>query len=303
MKTVVIFGGSGFVGRHIIRRIAKKGYKIIVPYQHPIDEAKIRLFGTTGQIVPIRFNSIDETIILRLLNYSEIIINLKTQWDEKKNTYDKGIFAFNRKLCDIIKNNNKNAQFIYFSGLGVDKDHSSKRSKSILESEIYFKENLNNLVIVRPGVILGGGDQFLKNLFPLFKMSFFIPLFGTGKSRFQPVYIDDVSRAISEVDNQSLLGIHLFEFFGNQIFSYREFYKLISVYSRKKRYLIPIPLKLIKIIVYILEKISISPLKMEQLKLFEKDNVAGNIGKNLTNLNVIPQDLTEILKKIIAKNL
>ena len=271
MKTVVIFGGSGFVGQHIIRRIAKKGYKIIVPYQHSIDEAKIRLFGSTGQIIPISFNSIDETIILRQLNYSDIIINLKTQWDEKKNTYDNGIFGFNRKLCDIIKNSNKNPQFIYFSGIGVDKDFSSKRSKSILKSEIYFRENLNNLVIVRPGVILGGGDQFLKNLFPLFKISLLIPLFGNGKSRFQPVYIDDVSRAISEIDTQSLLGIHLFEFFGNKVFSYKEFYKLICIYSGKKRYLIPIPLKFIKIIVYILEKFSISPIKMEQLKLFEKD--------------------------------
>ena len=90
---------------------------------------------------------------------------------------------------------------------------------------------------------------------------------------------------------------------GNKVFSYREFYKLICIYSGKKRYLIPIPLKLIKIIVYILEKFSISPIKMEQLKLFEKDNIPGNISKNLMNLNVIPQDLTEILKKIIVKNL
>ena len=65
MKTVLIFGGSGYIGQNIVRRIAKKGYKIIVPYQHPIDEAKIRLFGTTGQIVPIRFNSIDETVVER----------------------------------------------------------------------------------------------------------------------------------------------------------------------------------------------------------------------------------------------
>tara|TARA_Y100001970_G_scaffold293946_1_gene444890 strand:+ start:1273 stop:2184 length:912 start_codon:yes stop_codon:yes gene_type:complete len=302
MKTVVIFGGSGFVGQHIIRRIVKKGYKIIVPYQHQVDEPKIRLLGTIGQVIPIRFFSIDDPIIKKQINKSEIIINLKTMWDVKKKTYEEGILGFNRKLSDYIKKNNENCQFIYFSGLGVNKDAGSKRSKSIFESENYFQQNLKNIVIIRPGVIIGGGDNFLKNLLPLFKISLFIPLFGKGNSKFQPVYIDDVSKAVSEIISESLEGFHLFEFFGNKIFSYKEFYYLISLYLRKKRYFIPIPIVFVKLIVFFLEKISLSPLKMEQLKLFEKDNIAQNKGKNLQNLNIMAQDLDEILKNIILKN-
>ena len=84
MKTVVIFGGSGFIGQHIIRRIAKIGYRIIIPYQQQTNEAKLRLLGVIGQIIPLRFRSFNEMIIQRQLQKANVVINLKTLWDEKK---------------------------------------------------------------------------------------------------------------------------------------------------------------------------------------------------------------------------
>ena len=95
MKTVLIFGGSGFVGKHIISKIAKNGYKIIVPHQNYINEAKLRLLGSTGQIIPIRFQSINEPKIINLINISDVVLNLKTLWDEKKTTFEHGILDFN----------------------------------------------------------------------------------------------------------------------------------------------------------------------------------------------------------------
>ena len=87
MKTVVIFGGSGFIGQHIIRRIAKIGYRIIIPHQQQTNEAKLRLLGVIGQIIPLRFRSFNETIIQRQLQKADVVINLKTLWDEKKNKF------------------------------------------------------------------------------------------------------------------------------------------------------------------------------------------------------------------------
>ena len=303
MKTVVIFGGSGFVGRHIIRRIAKIGYKIIIPYQHNINESELRFFGNTGQIIPIRFRSISEKIILNQLKSADVIINLKTLWDEKRITYEKGIFGFNKILCDYIKNNNKNCQLIYFSGIAIDGENKSKRIRAIVKSEEYFQKNLYNSIIIRPGVMIGGNDQFLKNLLPIFKMSLFVPLLGKGEAKFQPVYVDDVSKAILKIIDKSIKGQNLFELVGTHIFSYREFYKIISSCFEKQRYLIPIPMLLIKIIVFFLQKTPFSPLNLEQLKLFETDNIANNLSKNLTDLEIYPQDLFEITRKIIKKNL
>ena len=84
MKTVVIFGRSSFIGQHIIRRIAKIGYRIIIPHQQQTNEEKLRLLGIIGQIIPLRFRSFNETIIQRQLQKANVVINLKTLWDEKK---------------------------------------------------------------------------------------------------------------------------------------------------------------------------------------------------------------------------
>jgi len=302
MKTVIIFGGSGFVGKHIIRRIAKSGYKIIVPHQRKINEAKLRLLGVTGQIIPIYFKSLNDQNIVNLISTADVIINLKTLWDENKLTFKEGILDFNVNLVEIIKTIKKNNQYIYFSGIGIDQKSDSQRSKSIFEAEKYIQNNLNNSIIIKPGIIIGGGDQFLKSLLPLFKISFFIPLFGNGLSKFQPVFIDDISLAISKIIEIKLLNNHLFELVGKEVFTYLKFYQYIANCLNKTRVFVPIPFKIINLALSVLEKTPFAPLSSEQLKLFESDNIAEENNKNFLYLQINPQDLKEIIKKIIIKN-
>ena len=302
MKTVVIFGGSGFVGKHIIRRIAKNGYKIIIPHQTSVNAAKLRLLGSTGQIISIKFQSIKEDKIQSIVRNSDVIINLKTLWDEKKQSYEQGILGFNLSLVEAIKKNKKDAQFIYFSGVGIDQNKNSKRSESIYKSEELIKKHIKNSIIIRPGVIIGGGDQFLKGLLPLFKISFFIPLFGNGMAKFQPVFIDDISVAINQIISSNLLSSHTFEFVGNEIFTYRSFYNFLSKCYNKKRILIPVPFNIIKVALAIMEKTPISPLNREQLKLFEADNLASKNFKMFNDLEINPQDVKQVINNIIKKN-
>ena len=302
MKTVVIFGGSGFVGRHIIRRLSKKGYKIIIPYQRQVNEPNLRLLGEVGQIILIRYKSINEIKILELLENAGVVINLKTQWNEKKINFNQGILDFNIKITNILKKNTKKTKFIYFSGIGIDKDNVSKRSGAIYKSENYILENLINSIIIRPSVIIGGGDSFLKGLIPLFKFSFVIPLFGSGNSKFQPIYIDDVSKAVVKIIENYTITNKIFEFTGNEIFTYKQFYQLISSTFKSKRFIIPVPLFLIKIIIFILEKTTFSPINREQLRLFTKDNIAVKSHNQLLDLKITAQDTKEILRRIIIKN-
>ena len=302
MKTVVIFGGSGFIGQHLIRTLSKSEYRIIIPHQRSINEAKLRLLGSFGQVIPIRFKSIFEHKLLNQIENADIVINLKTQWDETKITYEGGILGFNIKLVDILKKNKKNNYFVFFSGIGVDIDTRSKRSVSIFKSEKYIAENLINSSVVRPGVIIGGGDNFLKNLLPIFKISFFIPLFGGGKSSFQPVFIDDVSLGVNNIIKNKKLGNHIYEFFGPHLLTYKKFYFLIAHYLGVSRFLVPIPFFMAKIIVFILEKTPYPIINREQLKLFTKDNIAAKSHNELLDLKITAQDTKEILRRIIIKN-
>ncbi len=298
MKSIVIFGGSGYVGKHLIRRLTKNGYKIIVPYQRSVQEAKIRLLGVTGQVIPFRYSSLDDKRLKSVLNNVDVCINLKTTYDQKKGNFNKTIFKFNQKLIRIFKSNKELKQFILFSGLGVDSDNNSTRSNAVYKSEKEALKYLDNVIIIRPGVIIGGGDIFMKRLLPIFKASFFVPLFGDGSTKFQPVFIDDVSLAINEIINAKITGKNIYELAGPRIFSYKQFFNHISNFLNKTRVLVPIPMGLMKLVINIAEKTPISPLTSEQLMLFEKDNLATNVDKSLENLDINPQDTLQILKKI-----
>ena len=299
MKSIVIFGGAGFVGKHLIRRLAKNGYKIIVPYQRSIQEAKIRLLGVTGQVIPFRYSSLDDKRLKSVLNNTDVCINLKTTYDQKKGDFNNSIFKFNQKLIKILKVSNLLKQFIFFSGLGADLDKNSTRNVAVYKSEKEALKYLDNVIIIRPGVIIGGGDVFLKRLLPIFKASFFVPLFGDGSTKFQPVFIDDVSLAVEKIIIDNIKGQGIYELAGPRAISYKDFYNYISKCLNKTRVLVPTPLNLIKPIISIAEKTPFSPLTSEQLLLFEKDNIIQNIDKSFKDLEISPQDTLQITKNII----
>ena len=299
MKTVIIFGGSGFIGKKIAHRLSKLGYRIIIPYQLSTDEAKLRLLGTFGQIIPLRFNNLKECHIIKSIENADIVLNFKTQWDEKPITYIKGIFEFNVELINIIKSFDKNKSFIYFSGMGVNAQSKSKRTIAIYESEKFIKENMINSTIIRPGIIFGPGDNFLNKLIPIFKLSFFIPLFGSGKSKIQPVYIDDVIKGLEAIINNNMAGSETFEFVGNETLTYKELYKYICECLKINRVFIHIPFFVAKIIVSFLNFISINIISLEQLNLFKDDNISKNRNKKFVDLSIQPQNTKEMIKKNI----
>ena len=301
MKSIVIFGGAGFVGKHLIRRLARNGYKIIVPYQKSVQEAKIRLLGVTGQIIPFRYNSLNDERLKSILLNTDICINLKTTYDQKKGSFNKTIFKFNQKLIKILKLNKNIEQFIFFSGLGADIDKKSTRSIAVFKSEKEALKTIENTSIIRPGVIIGGGDVFLRRLLPIFKISFFIPLFGDGLTKFQPVFIDDVSSAIEKIINEKIKGKNIYELAGPRIISYKDFYNYIAKCLNKTRVLVPVPLSLMKPLIGIAEKTPFSPLTSEQLLLFDKDNIEQNVDKSFKDLDINPQDTLQITKNIIEK--
>ncbi len=132
-------------------------------------------------------------------------------------------------------------------------------------------------------------------------MSFFVPLFGDGSKKFQPVFIDDVSTAVEFIIKNNITGKNIYELAGDRIISYKDFYDHISKCLNKTRVFLPVPFNLIKTLVNIVEKTPFSPLTSEQLLLFEKDNIIQNIDKSFKNLDINPQDTLQITKNIIEK--
>ena len=296
MKSIIIFGGAGYIGKNLIRRFAKEGYKIIVPYQKQTKEANLRLLGAVGQIIPFHFTSLKNDKLLTLLNNSDFCINLKTSWSSNKSELSRSILDFNSQLIDQIKLSSSIKKFIFFSGLGTE-TRSTFRNEIISKAENLVIENLQNAVVIRPSVILGNNDQFLSNLLPIFKMSFFIPLFGDGSKKFQPVLIDDVVEFVSKTIKESKNDKQLFELAGPDIFTYREFYNLIADAMNKKRVLVTTPMPIMKPVVGLGEKLPFFPINSEQLSLFETDNTLSGKESGFEYHEISPKRIISAVKK------
>ena len=296
MKSIIIFGGAGYIGKHLIRRFSKDGYKVIVPYQRQTKEANLRLFGAVGQIIPFHFNSLKNEKLLTLLNNADFCINLKTSWSSNKSELKRSILDFNAELIEQIKFSSSIKRFVFFSGLGTEQ-RSTYRNEIISKTEDLVIKNLQKSVVIRPSVILGNNDQFLSNLLPIFKMSFFIPLFGNGSKKFQPVLIDDIVEFVVKTIEANKIGKQLYELAGPDIFTYREFYNLIADAMNKKRVLVPTPMAILKPVVGIAEKLPFFPINSEQLSLFETDNTLSGNESGFSYHEISPKRVISAIKK------
>ena len=296
MKSIIIFGGSGYVGRNLIRGFAIKGYKIIVPYQKQTNEANLRLLGSVGQIIPIYFSSLKNPKFLSLLNSVDVCINLKTSWDSKKSILSNTILNFNSDLIKIVKSSSSIKTFIFFSGLGTEK-RSTFRNEVISKTEDLILKELSNSIIIRPSVVLGNNDKFLSSLLPLFKISFSIPLFGDGNRKFQPVLIEDIVEFLSKAILQTNIEKRVFELGGPEVFTYKEFYSEIAETMNKKRIFVPIPMLIARILVRIGEKIPFFPINSEQLSLFDADNILKNKTPGFNYFRIFPKNVISAIKK------
>ena len=301
-KTLLIFGGSGFIGSYIVRRLSKLGFKIIIPTSKPNKSKHLKLSGSVGQVLPIKLNFKNFNEIKKIMNKSDIIINLKTVWSESKNnSYKKNIFDFNKLIIDNIKDS-KIDKYIYFSGIGTSINSSSKRTIEIARVENYIISNLKNYSIIRPSIVIGSSDKFISKLSKIIKLSLLIPIFGSGKNKIQPTFVDDVALAVEKLILKKINDNKIYELGGNLILSYKEVYKLIAKEMNLKRFFFHINFFFAKIGVYFIEKLPIDLLTTEQLELFKEDNLVSGNYLTYKNLEIQPKDTKQLIKKII-KNL
>ena len=300
-KTITIFGGSGFIGKHIIRRLSMLGYKLIVPSSDVAQAQNLKIYGHVGQILILNLKDCSPKLMENIIQESETIINLKTIWIEKKEkTFERQIYFFNKNLIDIIKKH-RNKNYIFFSGLGTSIKSKSKRTFQIAKSEEYVFSNLNSFSIIRPSIVIGTKDKFLSKLIPIFELPYFFPVFGKGKALIQPTYVDDVAYAIEKIITLKDYKNNIYELAGNNKFSYLEFYKMISKIINKKKIFINIPFFFMSIFAYIFEKLSLNVINREQLSLFFEDNVMTNKFLEYKDLEIIPQDIEQKMRYIIKK--
>jgi NADH dehydrogenase len=284
MKKVLIFGGSGQIGRHLIRKLTNKNYLVTVVTRNLHKKGTaLRLGGNPGYIEVIEANIYDEEELNDLFKDKDICINLVgILFENKKNTF-KNIHTHFPTLLSKKCEKYKLKQFIHISALGIDKVKNSKYAKSKLEGEKNILENFSKAIILRPSVIYSVDDNFSTNLMTLLSLLPVFPLYYEGKTKFSPIHVSDICEIILQTIEKNIFS-EIIECVGPEELSFKEIIKKLLVSIDKKRILVNLPLFLAKIIIFFLEKFPRPLITQDQLTLLKYDNIISKEYK--TNLDI-----------------
>ena len=296
---VTVFGGTGFVGRHLIRYLCNHECIIKVPTRNPAKGYFLQPLGDVGQINLIKFDLSDNRKLENLIEDSDIIINLiGILFEKKRNDFINLHYNFVKRLVDNINLNKKN--FIQISALGVNRYKNSLYSRSKFNAEEYIQKNSKKFSIVRPGLIFGPEDNFFCKFAKMSLFSPFLPLIMGGETKFQPVYVEDVCKGIMKILNKNITN-QIFEFGGPDIFTFKELLQILLKTINRKKLLIYIP-KIVAIIMAKFFQVLPNPLLTEdQIKLLENNNIILNTDYTFKYLDINPVSLELILPDYLKR--
>ncbi len=278
-KKILIFGATGQIGRHLIRKLTKNNYKVICQTRNLHKAIFLKTSGSIGYIDIKETKIFDYEKVIGLVDNADIVINLIGILFEsgKLNTFEKIHTLFPKFLSEIC--NKKNKHLIHISSLGVENASDSKYAVSKAEGENKIFENLPSATILKPSIVYSVNDSFttrfmsLLNFFPIF------PLYYGGKTKFAPIHASDLTDIIFHVIENNISGKKI-ETVGPKVLTFLEILNILSKCINKKRVFLPLPLFLAKFSAKILEKMPNPLLTVDQLNLLKYDNISSENNMN-----------------------
>ena len=284
-KNCLIFGGSGQIGRNLIRKLTKNHYRVTVVTRNIHQKSYIiKTQANAGYIDVVEANIFDEDKIRELFKKSDICINLIGILFEKKrgNTFKNIHSVLPSLLAKLSKEYNLN-HFIHLSALGINDAIDSEYAKSKLEGEGNVLKNFPLATILRPSVVYSVDDNFTTNFMTLLNRLPFFPLYYAGKTKFTPIHCSDLTDVIYNVISKNV-NSKIIECVGPEIITFKEILQKLLNLMGKKRLLIPMPLPVAEISARFFEIMPKPILTRDQLKLLKYDNVVS--GKYKTNSDI-----------------
>lgn len=293
-KLVTIFGGSGFVGRHTVRALAREGYRIRAASRRPDLAGYLQPMGNVGQIQPVQANLRFPESVARAVEGADIVINAVgilagSGRQTFKAVHDEGARAVAKAARAAGA-----SHFVHISAIGASASSPARYARSKAAGEAAVLEEFPGAIILRPSIVFGPEDEFFNRFAALAQISPVLPLIGGGRTRFQPVYVGDVAEAVVQVLQSAKPGA-VYELGGPEVLSFRELLERTLSYAGRKRGFISLPFWLAKLQALMTWPLpnSLRPLTVDQVRLLQSDNVvsaeAAKDGRTLAGLGVVPQ--------------
>ena len=296
-KKILIFGGTGFLGKSLIKLLSKMDTEIIMFTRKTSSGNSIQQYNSNPNIKVVNWNFTNYQLIEENILNSDCIINLCGILYENKQGDFFRVHSDFPALLGELSTKNKINKLIHVSALGVSElsDSAYSRSKAIGERKLI--EKFPNAKILRPSLLFGKGDNFFGQFSQMSCLSPLLPLIS-GTTKFQPVFVDDVAMAIIKLLESIKYKQTTFEIGGEFIYSFEELLKILLEIKNIKRILIPLNPQLMMIPAFFLQQLPKPPFTVDQMKLLKKDNILDNNLPGLKQLGIMPTEMKKELLKI-----
>lgn len=298
-KIATVFGGTGFIGRHIVKRLAAEDYVIKVATRIPERAYFLKPCGSVGQVVPFRCDYNDMASLREAIEGADVVVNcVGILFQKGENKFRRLHAELPGQIAEACARE-RVGRLIHISALGADKA-TSKYAASKLEGERAVLANCPWATILRPSVVFGPEDNFFNMFARLARFAPALPLIGGGKTKFQPVYVGDVAHAamaaifLPPVGDTDPRG-KIYELGGPEIVTFREIYELLFRYTARRRLLIPVPFFLAKLKAVFLSLLPAPPLTPDQVESLKTDNTISPQAFTLTHLGITPTGMGLVL--------
>jgi len=287
-KLVTIFGGSGFLGRHIVRALANDGWRIRVAVRKPNSAYFLRPMGRVGQIQFVKANLRDEDAVQAAMKSADAAINLVGILVQSGAQNFRDLHAAGAERIARAAAEHGVGRLLHVSALGARADSPALYARSKAEGEERVRAAFPAATIFRPSIVFGPEDDFFNRFAWLARLSPMLPLIGGGRTQFQPVYVGDVAQAASRALKDPAAAGRTFELGGPEIMTFKEIMQSVLKETRRKRLLLSIPFGLARIQAAVLGLLPKPPLTLDQVRMLEDDNVVSGDALSLRDLGIAP---------------
>jgi uncharacterized protein YbjT (DUF2867 family) len=304
-KLVTIYGGSGFVGRYIARRMAKEGWRVRVAVRRPNESLFVKPYGTVGQVEPVLCNIRDDASVRAVMHGADAVVNCVGVLNQVgRNRFD-AVQAEGAARVARIAAETGVARLVQISAIGADAGSASEYARTKAAGEAAVLAAFPGAVILRPSIIFGAEDQFFNRFAAMSRLGPILPVVG-AKTRFQPVYVDDVAQAaVKGVTGLAAPGIY--ELGGPDVATFRDLMQQMLSVIQRRRLIVNVPFFAARIMGFgfdmvqtlTLGLITNGMLTRDQVRNLARDNVVSAGAMGLETLGISPTPMAAVLPEYL----
>lgn len=300
-KLVTIYGGSGFVGRYIARRMAQAGWRVRVAVRRPNEALHVRPYGVVGQVEPVFCNIRDDASVRLVMQGADAVVNcVGILVESGRNKFDSVQAEGAGRIARIAAEQGV-ARMVHVSAIGADADSNSVYQRSKAKGEALVLEHFPNATILRPSIVFGHEDQFFNRFAGMARFSLFLPVVGPD-TRFQPVYVDDIAAAAAKALTENVQP-GIYELGGPEIADFRTLMTQMLAEIRRRRVLLAIPFPVATTMGAVLDGVQKLTLGLftnglltrDQVRNLRNDNVVSDGARGLADLGITPTPMQSVV--------